>query len=647
MSGCVCYPFKLNLFRTQGKVRRAILIIFLIALIVCAYKPILGLSADTDLITAEIDTAPEDRSFHPGKRDDISLRIGQNYSTGQDAFPIDIDITRTPKGISPGHAKTVFILDTCYAILVTLLPFLVILSLNLRIITQLCQHSSNLLNEYPGSDLKPDSSQQPKSQTRICWTRSSRIFGCISGARQSDMRSDSISSHSGQAGTSGSESGRYTIGHYPPAEQYSWTSGDPSTSKPRCTHSPCSATSCSTSVFNKLTHQQHAQPQQQQQHSNHNKQHSNQHLRSFDPSMNSQCRECTASGRLTKFFHRFSCLNNTRPSYSHHMHKQNQFRKSYAQYHRHHTHQFQQSQRQHSSTPIQHLKSIHVNNNANHHQHHLPQHNHPQKKHFHHQHQSSCRGVHASRRGDRLGRQFAVTLLTISACFLILNIPYLIAWTCRWYQVRLRLYTIDLDWTKYLSPLEPVPSTIDSHPPVTSGGGGGVGNGGIVIGAMEEQATMELLFRLFPVNQTASGNPSLNESDPTVHSFAAEHEEHMDWLRVALPITRTIFSLNYCINFFLYSLVGKYFRRELCRLFWVCKYTAFSRFCPVRARQMVRKRQRHQPAGAVRLNMWRPRASTEGVVVPARFCPCAVDRPLCGVQVLGVNPNLISYIHTA
>jgi hypothetical protein len=39
------------------------------------------------------------------------------------------------------------------------------------------------------------------------------------------------------------------------------------------------------------------------------------------------------------------------------------------------------------------------------------------------------------------------------------------------------------------------------------------------------------------------------------------------WNINALFITRTIFYINYCVNFFLYCLTGAYFRKELRMLF--------------------------------------------------------------------------------
>ena len=43
--------------------------------------------------------------------------------------------------------------------------------------------------------------------------------------------------------------------------------------------------------------------------------------------------------------------------------------------------------------------------------------------------------------------------------------------------------------------------------------------------------------------------------------------EDVDYWNAVLSITRTIFYMNYCINFFLYSVTGAYFRRELKALF--------------------------------------------------------------------------------
>ncbi|KAH3818402.1 hypothetical protein DPMN_120014 [Dreissena polymorpha] len=47
------------------------------------------------------------------------------------------------------------------------------------------------------------------------------------------------------------------------------------------------------------------------------------------------------------------------------------------------------------------------------------------------------------------------------------------------------------------------------------------------------------------------------------------HDDHIGDLDNTLHVTRTIFYTNYCINFFLYSVTGAYFRKELKHLF--CK----------------------------------------------------------------------------
>ncbi|CAG5134561.1 unnamed protein product [Candidula unifasciata] len=45
-----------------------------------------------------------------------------------------------------------------------------------------------------------------------------------------------------------------------------------------------------------------------------------------------------------------------------------------------------------------------------------------------------------------------------------------------------------------------------------------------------------------------------------------------DHSEAELLVTRVVFYLNYCINFFLYSVTGAYFRKELKVLFWYQKY---------------------------------------------------------------------------
>lgn len=51
----------------------------------------------------------------------------------------------------------------------------------------------------------------------------------------------------------------------------------------------------------------------------------------------------------------------------------------------------------------------------------------------------------------------------------------------------------------------------------------------------------------------------------SVSSFARPAD--LDYFRGVALITRAIFYVNYCINFFLYSITGAYFRRELRMLF--------------------------------------------------------------------------------
>lgn len=56
-----------------------------------------------------------------------------------------------------------------------------------------------------------------------------------------------------------------------------------------------------------------------------------------------------------------------------------------------------------------------------------------------------------------------------------------------------------------------------------------------------------------------------------VHQYTYDilrhHDSHIGDLDETLHVTRTIFYVNYCINFFLYSVTGAYFRKELKHLF--------------------------------------------------------------------------------
>ena len=51
----------------------------------------------------------------------------------------------------------------------------------------------------------------------------------------------------------------------------------------------------------------------------------------------------------------------------------------------------------------------------------------------------------------------------------------------------------------------------------------------------------------------------------TVHDTA--YREELENIKGAILITKTIFYINYCINFFLYSITGGYFRREIRTMF--------------------------------------------------------------------------------
>lgn len=57
---------------------------------------------------------------------------------------------------------------------------------------------------------------------------------------------------------------------------------------------------------------------------------------------------------------------------------------------------------------------------------------------------------------------------------------------------------------------------------------------------------------------------NVNEHSP---SSLQSHDSQIENLDEILHVTRTIFYTNYCINFFLYSITGAYFRKELKHLF--------------------------------------------------------------------------------
>ena len=62
-------------------------------------------------------------------------------------------------------------------------------------------------------------------------------------------------------------------------------------------------------------------------------------------------------------------------------------------------------------------------------------------------------------------------------------------------------------------------------------------------------------------------NKKLSDMNNAHTNFIFEQNNHMGDLDESLSVTRTIFYTNYCINFFLYSITGAYFRKELKHLF--------------------------------------------------------------------------------
>ena len=103
--------------------------------------------------------------------------------------------------------------------------------------------------------------------------------------------------------------------------------------------------------------------------------------------------------------------------------------------------------------------------------------------------------------------EFTFILLLISSCFIVLNMPYFIVW-CMRILVEARAFY---------------------H------------------GESESEGAIRL-ENMFYVSSTHA-----TEYNPL----------HLIRIKALLYITKTIFSCNYCVNFFLYSLTGAYFRRQL------------------------------------------------------------------------------------
>ena len=101
--------------------------------------------------------------------------------------------------------------------------------------------------------------------------------------------------------------------------------------------------------------------------------------------------------------------------------------------------------------------------------------------------------------------EFTFILLLISSCFIVLNLPYFVVW-CE------RMITVASAYSD---------------------------------GNSKTDLSLTNLFTLSTDKSTDSSS------------------DHTNRMRAVLYITKTIFCCNYCVNFFLYSLTGVHFRRQL------------------------------------------------------------------------------------
>ncbi|KAF7259605.1 hypothetical protein EG68_02873 [Paragonimus skrjabini miyazakii] len=481
----VCYPLKTSLFRTRHKVNRVILLLFFIALLICSYKPILISIFDNtysltnvkpdDLSTKDMDLAGYEEQ-PPGTSHNFP-----HFSLKADlSFPV----VNHSQSTFETHEKPLvaFILDSCYAVLLTVLPFLIIFSLNLGIVAQLLRPNAVLL--------------QNTHSLRNSIHRT---------ARETEQKDDCTCCRNREHSFVRKEVKNHRPGVCDVCSLLLYTSTDPKQPPEFCQWSPTeeATTSRSNDQYQPVT---------------------NHHV--YDQ----------------EHMHRQSGRNLTRRAKEH----------------------------LHNSFVCSCCKS---NSQASK----------PNRTEW---------PSRASRSGDRLGRQFTTTLLTISACFLLLNIPYLIVWICRWQQPRMyKLYMV----RNYVGNNSCAPTSVCSHSRDKD--------------VLNHSTTLSFVWSIDPNN---NDNKSHGLSVPIRANATQTLQEpdQLDWLQAVLFISRTIFSFNYCINFFLYSLVGKYFRRELTRLFWGWKYSLFVHVCPARAHRLARNRQRRVGLGqdGLRLRLWQKRA---------------------------------------
>ena len=129
--------------------------------------------------------------------------------------------------------------------------------------------------------------------------------------------------------------------------------------------------------------------------------------------------------------------------------------------------------------------------------------------------------------------QLGITMLTVSSCFFILNGPYFVVWLMNLLN---RHGTSNLHLVNHSN-------------------------------AKFNANELEVLTKGLNATQLLSGSGSTSNLN-RLHSLIRHVESnHYHNLEQALTVTRTIFHLNYCVNFFLYNLTGAFFRNELRRMF--------------------------------------------------------------------------------
>ncbi|KER32621.1 hypothetical protein T265_01310 [Opisthorchis viverrini] len=481
----VCCPLKNSLFRTRHKVNGAIGLVLGLTLLTCSYKPILSCIVDSRYAPADIETTGRSKSAT------AETIVESNVMTTSTNETFHVPVTsKIPTDLETHEgAKLAFVLDSCYAFLLTVLPLFIISGLSLGIITHLSHHNKLLcMAIQTNSTGIPQTTVSTKtSAEQITCCQKWNVCGCL-------IRFKNSVSDCGQTNGHSQTSMNNIACTYP---------GRYNTPVP----------SKSSSSYSQATYPNRGN-----------------HIRSLTCNCSASQQESTIPSD--------SCIRNMGCS------------------------------KCRTSRPVKGAKKVTT----------LP----PMGI-------QTEWSAYRARWGDHLGRQFVLTLFAISACFLLLNVPYLIMWICRWFQVRRSLYDMESS------------ETMDKFSQQ-------------IAGPVDIADLTKSLVRTI-MDQAQAHNKSGG-------SLAIHPEGQFDWLQFALPISRTIFSFNYCVNIFLYSLVGRYFRRELARLVWGWKYAVVSRLRPKQARRMAKQHQQGLAynRNRIRVNVWCKN-------VPTGAIPLEVMRP--------------------